>query len=167
MYDTIWTYFYNMMAFGFFAWYMDNILSQNRGVPRPWYFPIMPTFWFPFLEQKKSIFTITEAVKQAKPNDTYAMEKNAIINDEKQSKRSKQFNGLRAISLSKTYKSNITRDVEALKKVYFEIDKGELLGVMGHNGAGKSTLINVLCGLVSKDSGNARVSDKNIDDDLV
>lgn len=95
------------------------------------------------------------------------MEKNAIIADEKQSKRSKQFNGLRAISLSKTYTSNITKDVEALKNVYFEIDKGELLGVMGHNGAGKSTLINVLCGLVSKESGNARVSDKNIDDDLV
>merc|ERR1712023_392922 len=31
MYDTLWTYIYNMMAFGFLAWYMDNILSQNRG----------------------------------------------------------------------------------------------------------------------------------------
>lgn len=30
---------------------------------------------------------------------------------------------------------------------------------MGHNGAGKSTLINVLCGLVYKDGGNARVFD--------
>lgn len=37
---------------------------------------------------------------------------------------------------------------------------------MGHNGAGKSTLINVLCGLVSRDQGNARISDKNINDDL-
>jgi len=33
---------------------------------------------------------------------------------------------------------------------------------MGHNGAGKSTLINVLCGLISKDSGNARIFDFNI-----
>ena len=48
----------------------------------------------------------------------------------------------------------------------FEINKGELLGIMGHNGAGKSTLINVLCGLVSRDQGNARISDKNINDDL-
>jgi len=37
---------------------------------------------------------------------------------------------------------------------------------MGHNGAGKSTLINVLCGLVSKNSGNARIADKNIEDNL-
>lgn len=38
---------------------------------------------------------------------------------------------------------------------------------MGHNGAGKSTLINVLCGLVFKDGGNARVFDSNIQDELL
>ena len=37
---------------------------------------------------------------------------------------------------------------------------------MGHNGAGKSTLINVLCGLISRDQGNARMFDFNIEDDL-
>jgi len=37
---------------------------------------------------------------------------------------------------------------------------------MGHYGAGKSTLIITLCGLVYKDSGNAKVFDRNINDDL-
>jgi ABC-type multidrug transport system ATPase subunit len=37
---------------------------------------------------------------------------------------------------------------------------------MGHNGAGKSTLINVLCGLVNKDEGNARIFDSNIEHEL-
>lgn len=37
---------------------------------------------------------------------------------------------------------------------------------MGHNGAGKSTLINLICGAVHKDSGNARVFKNNIEDDL-
>ena len=50
--------------------------------------------------------------------------------------------------------------------MYFEIQKGELLGIMGHNGAGKSTLINTLCGLVYKDKGNAKVFEHNINDDL-
>lgn len=54
--------------------------------------------------------------------------------------------------------------MKALNRVSFDIGKGELLGVMGHNGAGKSTLINVLCGLVFKDEGNARVFDFNIDE---
>lgn len=69
----------------------------------------------------------------------------------------KHFDGLRSIGLSKTYKSIDMTEIKALKKVYFDISKGELLGVMGHNGAGKSTLINVLCGLVDKNGGNARI----------
>jgi len=76
-------------------------------------------------------------------------------------------NGVRVMGLSKTYKSIISnKETEALKEVFFNIQKGELLGVMGHNGAGKSTLINVLCGLVYKDGGNARIFDSNIEDNL-
>ena len=40
------------------------------------------------------------------------------------------------------------------------------MGIMGHNGAGKSTLINVLCGLVNRDAGNARIFDYDIDRQL-
>jgi len=76
-------------------------------------------------------------------------------------------NGIRCLGLSKTYKSVMhSKSTEALKGVYFTLQKGELLGVMGHNGAGKSTLINVLCGLVYKDGGNARIFDSNIEDNL-
>jgi ABC-type multidrug transport system ATPase subunit len=46
------------------------------------------------------------------------------------------------------------------------LKKGELLGIMGHNGAGKSTLINLICGAVAKDSGNARIFKNNIEDDI-
>ena len=37
---------------------------------------------------------------------------------------------------------------------------------MGHNGAGKSTLINSICGLVEKDSGNAKMFDHDINTEL-
>ena len=46
------------------------------------------------------------------------------------------------------------------------MSKGQLLGVMGHNGAGKSTLINVLCGFINKNAGNARIYSYNLDDHL-
>ena len=76
-------------------------------------------------------------------------------------------NGIRAVNLSKTYRSDFGgKETIALKNVSFDIGKGELLGVMGHNGAGKSTLINVLCGLVYKDGGNGRVFNYNIQDSL-
>ena len=74
-----------------------------------------------------------------------------------------EIDGIRVLGLTKTYKSVVSgEDNVALKNVFFELKKGELLGVMGHNGAGKSTLINTICGLVHKDSGNARILDSNI-----
>ncbi|RWF17372.1 MAG: sugar ABC transporter ATP-binding protein, partial [Mesorhizobium sp.] len=43
--------------------------------------------------------------------------------------------------------------VEALRSVDLELQRGELLGLIGHNGAGKSTLMNVLMGVVLPDNG--------------
>ena len=44
--------------------------------------------------------------------------------------------------------------LHALKNVYFEIGKNEVVGLIGPNGAGKTTLFNALCGLVTPDSGS-------------
>lgn len=58
------------------------------------------------------------------------------------------------------------RGVKALDKVYLDVSEGELLGIMGHNGAGKTTLINLLCGFIQLTSGNARIFDLTIGNDL-
>ena len=43
--------------------------------------------------------------------------------------------------------------VQALDKVDFEVDEGEVVALVGENGAGKSTLMKILCGAYRKDSG--------------
>ena len=52
-------------------------------------------------------------------------------------------------------------DVFALKGVNVDIPKGEFFGLLGPNGAGKTTTINILTGLVFKDSGNCLVFGKD------
>jgi len=49
-------------------------------------------------------------------------------------------------------------DVEALAGVSFHVAAGEIYGLLGPNGAGKSTTINILCGLIRPDGGDARLN---------
>ena len=43
-----------------------------------------------------------------------------------------------------------------------EINKGELLTILGHNGAGKTTLINILTGNISSTTGTAKINNYDI-----
>jgi len=58
--------------------------------------------------------------------------------------------------LTKSYK-----DVDALKGVNIEIEKGEFFGLLGPNGAGKTTTINILTGLVFRDLGITNIFGKD------
>jgi ABC-type multidrug transport system ATPase subunit len=49
------------------------------------------------------------------------------------------------------------KDIEAVRGVSFEIEKGELFGLLGPNGAGKTTTIKMLITLLIPTSGTARV----------
>ncbi len=63
--------------------------------------------------------------------------------------------------LRKTYHIGFWRKpVQAVKGVSLHVRPGELYGFIGPNGAGKSTTIKILLGLLSADSGTARLMGK-------
>jgi len=49
-------------------------------------------------------------------------------------------------------------DVTAVDNVTFDIQRGEVFGVLGPNGSGKTTTIRMLCGLLAPTSGTATVA---------
>jgi ABC-2 type transport system ATP-binding protein len=61
---------------------------------------------------------------------------------------------------------NLTRkfgELTAVDNVTLKVNKGEIFGFLGPNGAGKSTTVRMLCCLISKTSGEARVGDFDVD----
>jgi len=51
-----------------------------------------------------------------------------------------------------------------LRKIDFEINKGEIFGLLGPNGAGKSVTFNILLGIMKADHGNIFVEGERITD---
>ncbi len=64
-------------------------------------------------------------------------------------------------NLYKTFK-NKSGDVEVLKGINLELEKGDIYGIVGFSGAGKSTLIRCLNRLEAPDSGRIRIGDHEI-----
>lgn len=73
-------------------------------------------------------------------------------------------NAIEIKDLKKTYKgSKKSPPKEALKGIDLQIPKGSMFALLGPNGAGKSTAINIMAGLVVKNSGSVAINGFDID----
>jgi ABC-2 type transport system ATP-binding protein len=60
---------------------------------------------------------------------------------------------------------NLTKkfgELTAVENLTLHVEKGEVFGFLGPNGAGKTTTIRMLCCLISKTSGTAKLGDYEI-----
>ena len=55
--------------------------------------------------------------------------------------------------------------INALNKLSFSVDKGQVFGFLGPNGAGKTTTIKCIVGILTCDEGNILINGKNIEED--
>lgn len=69
---------------------------------------------------------------------------------------------LKAAGLSRHY-----GPVHAADNVSFNIERGEIVGLLGHNGAGKTTIMKLLTGYIEPTSGEAWINDVHVQDDPV
>ena len=65
-------------------------------------------------------------------------------------------------NLTHTYDENTTFTNDAVKNVSFGINKGEIVGIIGHTGSGKSTLVQHLNGLLKPTDGEVLLDNVNI-----
>src|SRR5262245_15909493 len=71
---------------------------------------------------------------------------------------------MKAVSVngvSKAFKQEKS-SVQALKDISFEVERGELFGLIGPDGAGKTTLFRILTTLILADKGTATVDGHDV-----
>lgn len=68
-------------------------------------------------------------------------------------------------NVSYGYSHGTPFEITALDNVSFTVEKGELVGIIGHTGSGKSTLIKMLNSLLKPDKGQILLAGKDINRD--
>ena len=64
--------------------------------------------------------------------------------------------------LTYIYGQGTTREIKAINNCSFEIEQGEIIGIIGHTGSGKSTLIQHLNGLLKPNDGHVLINGQDI-----
>ena len=72
-------------------------------------------------------------------------------------------NALKVENLTKIYSKDSPKEIKALNNLNLEVKEGEIFGLLGPNGAGKTTFLNILAGIVIKNSGNVNVWGHDLD----
>lgn len=67
---------------------------------------------------------------------------------------------VKTVNLTKTYGRSV--EVHALDGVNFQLEKGDLVAIIGDSGSGKSTLLHLLAGIDRPTGGEIFIQDKNI-----
>src|SRR6185503_13749797 len=73
-------------------------------------------------------------------------------------KRSGSLRGTFSLSSSRLFSKIRSEEFWALKDVSFEVQQGEVLGIIGKNGAGKSTLLKILSRITEPTQGKVTIS---------
>ena len=65
-------------------------------------------------------------------------------------------------NLTHIYENSGQGSLPAIENISFSIEKGEIIGIIGHTGSGKSTLVQHLNGLLKPTSGTVFFNGKDI-----
>ncbi|XP_053412499.1 phospholipid-transporting ATPase ABCA3 [Nycticebus coucang] len=142
------------VLYGLATWYVEAVFPGQFGVPQPWYFFVMPSYWCGTprtIIGKEEEDSDPEKVLgteyfEAEPEDLVA--------------------GIKIKHLSKVFRVG-NKDKAAVRDLNLNLYEGQITVLLGHNGAGKTTTLSMLTGLFPPTSGQAYISGYEISQDMV
>ncbi|KAF0287166.1 ATP-binding cassette sub-family A member 1 [Amphibalanus amphitrite] len=126
--------------YGLLTWYIEAVFPGQFGIPRPWFFPFMRSYWCgvePHTMPDKEAVPLTDSMG----NDKFEAEPTNLPL------------GVAVQHLRKVY-ANGKVAVEDMSLNFYE---GQITSFLGHNGAGKTTTISILIGLFPPTKGTAKI----------
>nr|XP_047907905.1 phospholipid-transporting ATPase ABCA7 isoform X4 [Anser cygnoides] len=126
--------------YGLATWYIEGVFPGQYGVPKPWNFPFLKSYWFG---------EPPSAGHPPFPTDPLTAPQVLVEEPPAQLQP-----GVSIRNLVKIYHSSNHVAVNGLSLDFYE---GQITSFLGHNGAGKTTTMSILTGLLPPTSGTAYV----------
>nr|XP_021553674.1 ATP-binding cassette sub-family A member 3-like [Neomonachus schauinslandi] len=142
------------VLYGLVTWYVEAVLPGQFGVPQPWYFFVMPSYWCghprTVLGKEEEDDDPEKALRteyfEAEPEDLVA--------------------GIKIKHVTKVFRVG-NKGKAAVRDLNLNLYEGQITVLLGHNGAGKTTTLSMLTGLFPPTSGRAYINGYEISQDMV
>ncbi|XP_048188352.1 phospholipid-transporting ATPase ABCA3 isoform X1 [Perognathus longimembris pacificus] len=139
--------------YGMVTWYVEAVFPGQFGVPQPWYFFLMPSYWCgsprTVVGKEEEDSDPEKALRteyfEAEPEDLVA--------------------GIKIKHLSKVFRVG-NKDKAAVRDLNLNLYEGQITVLLGHNGAGKTTTLSMLTGLYPPTSGHVYINGYEISQDM-
>ncbi|XP_048415909.1 phospholipid-transporting ATPase ABCA1-like [Stegostoma tigrinum] len=136
---------FDALLYGLAAWYIEAVFPGQYGVPKPWYFPVLRSYWCGEFYCNEDLFEFPDNSSTNK------------VHLEQEPTHLKL--GVSIQNLVKVYGNGKKVAVNGLSVNFYE---GQITSFLGHNGAGKTTTMSILTGLFPPTSGTAYILGRNI-----
>ncbi|KAM7436905.1 hypothetical protein ABFA07_013407 [Porites harrisoni] len=155
--------------FGTITWYVEAVFPGEYGIPKPFYFPCLPSYWCGVNGPKLKLPCDDEVTEQEEMNVILNSGSKSLVDDE-DGKADVEDEpdlpvGVAIKRLRKVFEGSSGSKV-AVDDLSLNIFKGQITALLGHNGAGKTTTISMLTGLFPPTTGSADVNGMSITSDM-
>ncbi|XP_053328151.1 phospholipid-transporting ATPase ABCA3 [Spea bombifrons] len=136
------------------GWYVEAVMPGDYGVPQPWYFFILPSYWC-------GTPRVAEGIEKEDEEDPEKVLKGEYLEEDP----SDLVPGVRLKHLTKAFRVNGKKRA-AVRDLTLNMYEGQITVLLGHNGAGKSTTLSMLTGLFPPSSGECYIGGLEITRDM-
>ena len=143
--------FVDTLLYGLLAAWLDNIVPTEYGTRRRPWFCLKPSYW-----TSSVVDVLKQPLAPLSPSPDMEPGSSSLT-----SRGAVQIRKLRKVFNKRDCYGGSSR-VVAVDDVSLDIYPGEITAILGHNGAGKTTLFNMLTGMTSVTSGQARIFGYNV-----
>ncbi|KAI8616095.1 P-loop containing nucleoside triphosphate hydrolase protein [Chytriomyces sp. MP71] len=137
----------DVALYGLLSLYLDQIVPQEFGVPRPWFFPLQ------YVDKKR--YDALIVARQTVPVSETSPAATSVQSEDLEADPSGL---LQLVHLEGICMRFPGASVNAVENFYLNLYQDEIFALLGHNGAGKSTLLHILTGLVAASSGQGALA---------